>query len=276
MAAHARYPTITLVIPSFNQGRFLGDTLESILKQDVEGLEIVVMDGGSSDESLRVIQAYASHLTYWRSGRDGGQADAIHQGLHSATTDLVGWLNSDDILWPGSIRAVASYFADEGVGLVGGDVVLIDANGCAIRRRYTPPFSAAFTARGLQLINQPGSLMRRAAYEAVGGVRRDLQYVMDTDLFLRLLRAGYRYVHVPRPVAGFRLHATSKTVSAQALLRSEYERIRADAWAPWLRAGPYPSRLAWLARLLQLLTGNSAKSLVTAINYRRRPWRQLT
>ena len=100
-------PILTVITPSYNQGRFLGETIESVLNQRVDGLEFIIVDGGSTDESVDVIKKYENRLAFWSSGKDRGQTDAINKGLSRATGELLTYINSDDILYPGSLMAAA-------------------------------------------------------------------------------------------------------------------------------------------------------------------------
>ena len=123
-------PRITVVTPSYNQGRFVRETLESVLGQEYPALEYIVMDGGSTDESPSIIEGYSKRLAHWQSAKDRGQADAIKSGFSRATGEVLGWLNSDDTLAPGTLVAVgASFAAHPEVDLVYGDIALVDAAG---------------------------------------------------------------------------------------------------------------------------------------------------
>src|SRR6266487_3647169 len=106
-----RLPRISIVVPSYNQGHFLREALESIFRQDYPWLEVVVMDGGSSDESVDIIRSYESRLAYWQSQPDGGQSAAINAGMQHCTGDLVAWLNSDDFYWGDSLWTVGRAYA---------------------------------------------------------------------------------------------------------------------------------------------------------------------
>lgn len=97
---------ISIIVPSFNQGRFLSDTLQSIVDQNYDGVEIIVMDGGSTDNSVEVIKQFEQHIAYWQSEKDAGQSNAINNGFKKATGEFVTWLNSDDVLLAGALEAV--------------------------------------------------------------------------------------------------------------------------------------------------------------------------
>ena len=124
------YPSISIVTPSFNQGEFLEDTLKSVLAQAYPELEYIVVDGGSTDDSVDIIQRYAEQLDWWVSEADHGQSEAINKGFRQATGELIGWVNSDDLLMPGTLLKVAEAFENNpDAVLVYGDVDSIDADG---------------------------------------------------------------------------------------------------------------------------------------------------
>ena len=107
-ATVSNLPRISVVVPSFNQGHFLPEALESIFRQDYPNLEVVVMDGGSTDDSVAVIQSYAHRIHYWQSQKDEGQSAAINEGMRHCSGDLVAWLNSDDLYWGNALWSIAN------------------------------------------------------------------------------------------------------------------------------------------------------------------------
>ena len=168
-------PRISIVVPSFNQGRFLRQALDSILTQSYLEREIVVMDGGSTDQSLEIIKEYAGSLTYWRSQRDAGQAAAINEGLRHCSGDIVAWLNSDDYYLPDALWRIARAYAEfPARGLYVG-------NGLRYRehnQQFTPfcrrhvAINRDALTNGLDYVLQPATFFLRTAWEAVGGLDR--------------------------------------------------------------------------------------------------------
>ena len=182
-------PRISIVIPSFNQGRCLRQCIDSVLGESYPALELVIMDGGSTDQSLDIIRQYSPHLTYWQSHADGGQAAAINDGVRRCSGDIVAWLNSDDYYLPGALWTVARAFtAFPARGLYVG-------NGLRYReksrefvpfgRRHLALNRDALTA-GLDYILQPATFFLRAAWQAVGGADDTLRYCLDWDVILRI------------------------------------------------------------------------------------------
>ena len=126
----ARYPKISIITPSYNQGQFLEQTILSILSQDYPNLEYIIMDGGSSDNSVEIIRKHEDNLTYWVSEPDKGQSDAINKGFQRATGDILTWLNSDDYYLPGTLHTVAEYFTQHpDVECIYGDLQVVASNG---------------------------------------------------------------------------------------------------------------------------------------------------
>lgn len=185
----SKLPTISVVVPSFNHGRFIRQTLESIFTQGYPCLEVIVMDGGSTDESVDIIREYSSRLTYWQSQRDGGQSAAINAGMRHCTGDLVTWLNSDDYFWNDSLWVVGRAFADHpGRGLYIGNGFRFDQETgqyLAFCTRHIALNREALR-HGPDYLLQPSTFMLRKAWEEAGGLNPDLHYVMDWDVFLRI------------------------------------------------------------------------------------------
>lgn len=204
-------PTISLVTPSFNQGRFLEEAIRSVLLQGYPKLEYILMDGGSTDESVSIMEHYAPFLAHWQTGRDGGQAEAIARGFERASGDIFGWINSDDFLLPRSLERVGRYFArnPQVTVLIGGGLA-VDEGGGLIRKIYSLPQGYPSLLFGGEFFLQMATFWRRDAYERVGGLDTSLRFCFDYDLFLRLVRerppGG-----IDAMLAAFRLHGGSKT-----------------------------------------------------------------
>lgn len=202
--------TLSIVMPSYNQARFLEEAIGSVLSQRERVKEFFVLDGGSTDDSRNIIEKYSDRIDWWRSEPDGGQSNAIGEGFGRATGDVLAWLNSDDALLPGSVNAMLDCFdADPGLGLVEGDTVVVDADSRVIRcdRRAGP--SRNWMRYGYMRIHQPSTFFRRDVYERVGGVDRSLHCVMDTELWYRIL-SSTRAKRLRRYVGVHRIHEEAK------------------------------------------------------------------
>ena len=227
VAAPAHAPTISLVTPSFQHGAWIRETLRSALDQDYPALEYVVQDGGSTDGTAEILASQSSGLLAWESVPDGGQADAVNRGFAKTTGEVMAWLNSDDLLAPGSLARVARYFRDHAdVDVVYGHRILIDARGLEVGRWLLP----AHDERVLQWVDfvpQETLFWRRRAWEAVGGhLDETYRFAMDWDLLLRFQEAGQRIVRIPAFLGAFRVHESQKTQAISQVGAREMARLR--------------------------------------------------
>lgn len=220
-------PTISIVTPSYQQGRFLDRTLYSVIRQGYPALEYVVQDGGSTDESLDVLERFGPELAAWVSESDEGQADAINRGFTRTTGEVMGWLNSDDLLLPGSLAFVARYFAEHpDVDVVYGDRIIIDEHDAQIGVWILPVHDPKALAVA-DYVPQETLFWRRRIWDAAGGaLDPSFRYALDWDLLLRFQEAGARIVHVPRYLGAFRVHEEQKTTATAAIGDEECERLR--------------------------------------------------
>jgi glycosyltransferase involved in cell wall biosynthesis len=200
---------ISVIIPSYNQAKYLPACIESVLRCDSVG-EVFILDGGSNDGSVDIIKRYETQITAWQSGPDGGQSNAINQGVEMASLPWVTWLNSDDIIRPESIDSASEMRAANAIDLLFGNHEVIDASGGVISRHYHPPWSNKIVQKVGSYICQPGTLIRRSSWVSAGGLNASLHCVMDTDLWLRMARMGMKFKHVNKYVAKFRIHPQSK------------------------------------------------------------------
>jgi GT2 family glycosyltransferase len=227
-------PRISVVTPSFNQAEFLEETLRSILLQAYPDLELIVMDGGSTDGSVEIIQRYAPWLSFWTSGPDRGQSHAINSGFTRATGDVFAWLNSDDIYCPNALRVVGQTLIRHPMSIVAGDVLNV------LELREGPRALSTVSQQGLSFDHlvrldeqfayaQPGLFFPANAWRAVGGLDEDLAFAMDHDLLCRIVQHA-PVVYVKQVVARFRMHELSKT---------------ATQWLPMLHEQVAVSRRYW-------------------------------
>ena len=230
-------PLVTIVVPSFNQGRFLDDALTSIFQQELP-VEVFVLDGGSTDNSVEIIQKWKCRLSGWRSYADDGQAAAINEGIAQGRAPYVCWLNSDDWFMPGGLEKLLGelekYPASPAV--YGRSWNVIQKTG----KQY-PVWVEPFNEHRLALrciISQPATLIRRSAWEAVGGVNAKLHMAMDYDLWWRLFKSVGQLHFVDDFIAVNREHEDTKTktqrrrhyLEAMGVVRKYYGRVPLKWW----------------------------------------------
>jgi glycosyltransferase involved in cell wall biosynthesis len=203
---------ISLVTPSYCQSKFIERTIQSVLDQDYPNLEYVVQDGGSKDGTREILAKYSHRLTEWESASDSGQSYAINRGFSKTTGEIMAWLNSDDILLPGSLAYVAEYFyTHPKIDVVYGNRFLIDEEDNLIGRWVLPKHDSKVLSWA-DFIPQETLFWRRRIWEKVGGkVDESFQFAIDWDLLLRFRDAGAVFHRLPRFLGGFRVHPQQKT-----------------------------------------------------------------
>jgi glycosyltransferase involved in cell wall biosynthesis len=225
------WPTVSIVTPSYNQGPFLEETIRSVLLQGYPNLEYMVIDGGSTDNSVDIIRKYEPWLASWVSEPDSGQSDAINKGLEASTGEVFCWLNSDDLYVPGALATIARAYEHSPGNIVAGSVLNVQQGlqGTTPGRLHIPqnlslPALLSFWDSDC-VWHQPGLFFPSEACRGVGGLNVTLRYTMDYDLLCRLLQQT-SVTYVPHVVAHFRLHEGSKTVSQFVDLGMFMERFR--------------------------------------------------
>lgn len=222
-------PKFSVVIPSYNQGRYLEAAILSVIDQQYPNLEFFIADGGSSDDSVDVIKKYESHLTWWVSEKDKGQSNAINKGFARATGDIVTWLCSDDLFTPGAFHTAARYFSqqDSDVGLIHGGVTLFKgANELRTDWGYSDPSIERYLAG--MAFSQPSAFFLKKYLDKTGGrVNENFHYGMDYDLFSRMA-CVCKFLPVKEIFAKYRLHDSSKSVTEAYKFMSEWDRCFID------------------------------------------------
>jgi len=203
---------VTIITPSLNQGRFIEETILSVLNQTYTNVEYIIVDGGSTDETVEILGKYKGHFKLIQ-GKDKGQTDAINIGFKVARGYLVGWLNSDDILEPNAIELVIERNnQNPNASVYLGLVRYIDENGIVLGVPKQIPLSFENVLHGQPCFSQPGSFYPKLLIEKMGYLDTNLFMHMDTDLILFLTRSG-EAEFIPQVLAGFRRHSSSKTLT---------------------------------------------------------------
>ena len=265
-----RCPRITIVTPSYNQARYLSEAIESVLRQDYPNLEYIIIDGGSTDGSVDIIRRYESHLAYWVSEQDSGQSEAINKGLSRATGELFNWINSDDVLFPGALHQVAALHAKHPhADMLVGCRARSAADGRIFKVSSPPSRYAMAPEVWSMFVCQQAVFVVTDRLRRVNGLREDLPYVMDTDLYYRLFRDGCRYVRANVLLGLIREHQDAKGVAHPDCFAPEREQL-------WREYGirTFRVRLAQArTRLCRLLDGSYLRSFILQEKWRgRRAW----
>jgi len=220
-------PLVSIVTPTLNQGRYIERTIESIRAQTYTRLEHIVVDGGSSDETLDVLRRYeGTYDLRWTSGQDSGMYQAINRGFALAKGDILAYLNSDDLYLPWSVETAVRGLEQAGAPeLVYGDALLLDEETGRLRPHFQPPFRRAYL-HSIGSFAQPATWWRRELLDRVGGFDEELRFTADLDFYLRAADAG-RIVRIREFLAVMRLHPAMSTVTQATRIRDENQRTRA-------------------------------------------------
>lgn len=257
MTSSAMLPKVSIVTPSYNQGHYLEGTIISVLEQDYPNIEYIIVDGGSSDESVKIITKHQDHLAWCVSEKDKGHADALNKGFAHASGEILAWLNSDDTYLPGAVRdAVEFLMGHPEVGMVYGDANLIDGEGRVIGRFASRQTNYRRMLRGSVHIPQATTFFRADLWRKVGPLDLSLFFAFDYDFWVKLSNISeIRYL--PRLWANFRIHELGKSVKNDDLCYPDMLRVyerEVGGWLSLLRLRAIVRRLfyAWLPIRLRL------------------------
>lgn len=235
---NASLPLVSIITPSYNQAEFLEGTIRSVLDQAYQNLEYIIVDGGSDDGSLDIIQEYSDQLAWWVSEPDQGQTDAINKGFSQAKGEILAWLNSDDTYIAGAVSEAVDYLQSHPeIGMVYGDANLIDENGNVIGSFPARQTDNRRLMRGYVHIPQQASFFRADLWKKVGPLDPSFFFAMDYDLWVRLSQQAPLKYH-PRTWANFRLHGEAKSIESDDRCWPEMVRVHR-------REGG--SRLSWIS-----------------------------
>ncbi len=232
------WPRISIVTPSYNQGEFIEETIRAILLQGYPNIEYIIIDGGSTDNTVEIIKKYEPHITYWVSEKDRGQSHAINKGFERATGEIYFWINSDDFPAKNTFRFIANAFRQEpSVDVLYGDNCDVDQHSRPLKLTKFSEFSTGdLIARNR--IGQAETYFRSRVWKKYGLTNESLHFIMDYELWIRWALENVRFKHCPRVLAYFRIHAKSKTknlfrlsqIENVALLENLHKSVKLPAY----------------------------------------------
>ncbi|MEM6630818.1 MAG: glycosyltransferase family 2 protein [Bacteroidota bacterium] len=221
------YPKISIITPNFNGGPFLEETLKSVINQKYPNLEFIVIDGGSTDESVEIIKSYEKDLTYWVSEPDSGQSEAINKGLQKCNGRIINWLNSDDYYQPNILFEIAEIYNSYSPLVISGRSRIFDSASEKTLKysKGTDVYTGNLAKTlGWARMDQPETFFTREAIDIMGALNEDLHYIMDREWWIRyLLHFGQERIYKGDEVwVNFRIHGDSKTTNHSDLFESEH------------------------------------------------------
>jgi glycosyltransferase involved in cell wall biosynthesis len=217
----ANLPRLSVVIPSYNQGEFIERTIKSIIDQDYPNLDLILMDGGSTDETMAIASRYRDHFAHIESGPDGGQSAAIVKGFSLATGKYISWLNSDDTYAPGALLAMGEMLAkNPEIDFAYGHTDIIDANENVVAHKKSVGFSLGVMKYAFLTVPQMSAFWTKQLYDDVGGIDTSLRFCMDYDLFVRMASRSAP-VLINKHIGNFRVHGSSKTSTLESVRQAE-------------------------------------------------------
>lgn len=217
------FPKISIVTPSYNQGKFLERTILSVLNQNYPNLEYIIIDGGSNDNSVEIIKKYEKFISYWVSEPDNGQAHALKKGFDKSTGEIMAYLNSDDTYCPGTLYIIANLFKENPqVDVIYGAINLIDEDDNIIARRDMSSYKFDFSILLFESsLPQQAVFWRRDIYIKSGGIDPSFLFCMDKDLWVRFKLSGAQFLRVNKVLANFRLHSLNKSFTIDDIRKEE-------------------------------------------------------
>lgn len=211
-----QWPKITIVTPSYNQGEFLEETILSIVNQNYQNLEYIIIDGGSTDNSVDIIKKYEKHINYWVSEKDFGQSHAINKGFSRATGDILNWINSDDLLCENALSTIANAYLkreNDRVIIIGNGYDIDEEGKIVSKRNVEKDENSALSLKIKGKPIQQSIFFSRSVLFESGGINPLLKFPMDIELYYKFGYLNPEIITVPEYLGSFRKHASSKTVS---------------------------------------------------------------
>lgn len=223
-----RLPRLTIVTPSYNQGEFIEETILSVIGQGYPDLEYIIMDGGSTDNSVEVIKKYEKYLNYWESAKDRGQSHAINKGFERSSGEVLGWLNSDDTYLPGTLLHVGRTLQSTRSEVLFGNCFFVFEQSPASSGTDVCTWRDSFNLEVFDYVIQPGAFWTRSAWIETGALNESLHYTLDWEWFIRARRQGVAFTPTNRYMAQFRFHASHKSSAGGDQRTTEILRLLAQ------------------------------------------------
>ncbi|MCU1242320.1 MAG: glycosyl transferase, family 2 [Candidatus Acidoferrum typicum] len=217
---------VSIVTISFNQGEFLERAIWSVVEQDYPDIEYIVVDPGSTDGSRDIIERYRSRIARVIYEPDRGPADGLNKGFARATGDIFGFLNSDDVLFPGAVRNAVAFLNSNEADVVSAHATVIDAEDRHLRMAYSEPFSLRMFAYGACVLVQPSTFFQREAFERAQGFNVENRATWDGELWVDMALSGARFTLADGVWSGYRLHSQSITSSRKLLQQQQDDQKR--------------------------------------------------
>lgn len=267
-----KQPFLSIVIANYNYGHLLPAALESIINQDCDDYEIIVVDGGSKDNSVDVIKQYEKHIAWWVSEPDKGQSNAFNKGFAHSKGKFLTWLNADDLLLPGTIKEVKHKLSrhPEAKWATGNFVRFLHNNGKITKAPWGPNHLPKWLQGPgrITISFGPTTFWSHEIYKKLGPLDETLRYAMDIDYWYRIDMAGYKQIRINHPCWGFRMHEESKTAEFGGHKKSSNEKIELRKEKAYIieKNKYYPKRLwRYIGIFMRIIDGSIIKAIYNKI-----------
>ena len=231
-------PKISIVTPSYNQGKFIEETIRSVLLQGYPNIEYLIIDGGSNDETTDIIKSYEPWIAYWISEKDRGQSNAINKGLRLAKGQIIGWINSDDIYLPNAFQKVAAYFPlDKSIGAICGFAAKLN---CVEKKDDSIPLTSIISLDSLLRCNpimQPSTFIKGSTLDKIGYLREEFHFIMDYEYWIRIA-LRMKLLRINEFLSAFRVHRESKSSNLVHIYLMESELLYRELSIKRVLEGP--------------------------------------
>jgi glycosyltransferase involved in cell wall biosynthesis len=258
-------PTFSIVIASYNFGQFIEQAIQSVINQSYKNYELIIIDGGSSDNTVDIIRKYDMHITYWVSEKDNGQSDAFNKGFKKSSGEFFFWLNADDVIMPGSLEYISNYIKKyPNYKWFAANTIFFDENNKILRARKGPEWITYLIKEAPIYVYGPTTIFHKDLYIESKGFDESLSFTMDTDLWMRFVILGYKFKRVDKYVWGLRVHDNSKTshaFSSGPSVKFLAEQNRIAEKNKWI----IDKKKLWIQKIFKIISGVYINSFVDSI-----------